>query len=379
MYDPKLRLHTTSTTVASLASSANPVADSPYSTISALFDALSSRAITGNSAKEAIENFLGHHGIAEDPELLQVFLKLVDRNLTAGFASNTLQEVPWPDVPQSPVASSTSNHPLTNSSSSPPPRSLDKFSPALGKTILAEDFPKLFSGKNAGKWYASRKLDGVRCLLVVGFRVNANGQVLINDMTPLSRAGNAFSSLAVLEQEVRAYLPRFLQQSSWLENPMFDAADGSGSRRLVLDGEVCVMRERRPEEKLHLAAPSTSASTLDTDDNLIEDFAATVSTIKRKDFTIPHPVFFLLDIIPSKTFDGLESTTFAQRINDGVELVRYFNAAAQADGKQQVLRKLDQWKVVDIPQLECMVERAAVEGWEGLVIRKDVPYEGKRT
>jgi DNA ligase-1 len=42
------------------------------------------------------------------------------------------------------------------------------------------------------------------------------------------------------------------------------------------------------------------------------------------------------------------------------------------------VRPVLQQKITSRKQLDGMVERAAREGWEGLILRKDAPYKGIR-
>lgn len=92
-------------------------------------------------------------------------------------------------------------------------------------------------------WYASRKVDGVRCLCFIEE----------HDVTFYSRNGKVFETLDVLELDIRNTLPEFVDN-------------------VVLDGEICLV---------------------DEDGN--ENFQDIMKQIRRHDHTIERPKFFVFD------------------------------------------------------------------------------------
>jgi DNA ligase-1 len=153
--------------------------------------------------------------------------------------------------------------------------------------------------------------------------------------------------------------------------------DEGAVKRVVLDGEICVMREKKSQSGKR-AVDETGAGAIWSDSNLEEDFASTVSEIRRgPPFTIPHPVYFIFDILPFGLFDNAKgASTFGQRVADIRNLGDWL--AIQEEDKK-ILRPLAQWEVVDGSEIDSMVARAAEEGWEGLVLRADKPYRGSRS
>jgi len=106
---------------------------------------------------------------------------------------------------------------------------------------------------NTQKWFASHKLDGVRCLAIV----DENGTCNF-----FSRTGKTFDTLDVLRQEI---------ESLNLCN-------------MVFDGEVCIV-----------------------DDNGVEDFQGIMKEIKRKDHTIQNPKYKVFDYLMLEEFDNQKS------------------------------------------------------------------------
>ncbi len=78
---------------------------------------------------------------------------------------------------------------------------------------------------------------------------------------------------------------------------------------LVLDGEVCILR---PAEK---ASPSAikhfdaEAIKENAEHTMVEDFAAVVGLIKRKNYTIPEPAFFPFDLLTLEEFTRWRSAS----------------------------------------------------------------------
>jgi DNA ligase-1 len=159
----------------------------------------------------------------------------------------------------------------------------------------------------------------------------------------------------------------------WLDRDplVVDASAGDGQvtqrpgvlKRLVLDGEVCVLRQ--------------------SDDGFIEDFTAAVSQVRRKDVDVAHPAYFLLDVIPWCEFSAaseiptdqamLKKTTFMERHQRSRTLSEFLGQQAGAG-----VKLVPQVRVDTLSAVEKMVGQAAEQGWEGLVFRADAPYKGNR-
>jgi DNA ligase-1 len=165
-------------------------------------------------------------------------------------------------------------------------------------------------------WQVSRKLDGCRCICII----DNNGEPKF-----FSRSGKEFLTLDNLKPELR---------SLNLSN-------------MVFDGEICML-----------------------DENGDEDFQNIIKEIKRKDHTIENPYYWIFDFLTLKEFqDKTSLTTFNERINNLYNIVE--------DGHQfiGVLQQLD----CDDEVFSRMMEMSKEGGWEGLMLRKNTTYKGKRS
>ncbi len=167
-------------------------------------------------------------------------------------------------------------------------------------------------------WYCSRKLDGVRCLTII----DENGEP-----TFYSRKGNEFTSLGKLVEEIKKL----------------------GLKNMVLDGEMCVV---------------------DEDGN--ENFTAIVSEIKRKDYTVENPQYLVFDLLTLEEFNSKVSTrvlseryTSIKELLDNVEITR--------------IKRVKQVLIADEEELKTLTTMAKDREWEGLMLRKDSTYKGKRS
>ena len=118
----------------------------------------------------------------------------------------------------------------------------------------------------------------------------------------------------------------------------------------VLDGEVCMM-----------------------DDNGNEDFQGIMKQIKRKDHTIENPKYIIFDCMSIEEFDSKEG-----HINLSERLQRLPEEDGVL-GDTKTLSVLDHHLIEDERQLLSMITDADLLGHEGVMLRKNSPYEGKRT
>jgi DNA ligase-1 len=167
-------------------------------------------------------------------------------------------------------------------------------------------------------WFVSRKLDGCRCICII----NEDGEP-----TYFSRAGNEFLTLKNLDAEIISL----------------------GLKNMVIDGEICML-----------------------DANGNENFQGIIKEIKRKDHTIENPFFYMFDILTMEEFINKEGTTPFSVRNvqlDNLFFQREFNH----------IDYLPQTILIDEQMLMFHVTTAKENGWEGLMLRKDAPYQGKRS
>ena len=172
---------------------------------------------------------------------------------------------------------------------------------------------------DADDWYLSRKLDGVRCL---AFFDN------FGTVTFKSRSGKPFDTLGNVAKEL---------EKLKLYNT-------------VMDGEICIV-----------------------DENGDEDFQSIIKEIKRKDHTIENPLFQIFDMISLEDFENKTSREKLSERLDNLWLVmeRLDNLTYS--------RVLEQDVVTSWDQFESKMNLAVQSGWEGLMLRKDDNYKGKRS
>ena len=238
------------------------------------------------------------------------------------------------------------------------------------------------------RWFASRKLDGIRVLTLLDFFVPHDEilPVKFHNATFCSRSGNEFTSLARLEEQLRHLAGYPGMRSLLLAEPEIieDFPDGF-IKRLVLDGEVCHMVPAQGRT-VRIGDDGTGASALWEDDGLVEDFQTAVSMVRRN-ATMEHPLYFVFDVLswaevalggPS-TATGL-GKRFGERVEDTTALVGWLrDAIAGAQGGEPRVRAMIQREVKSKEDTDAMVQRAMDEGWEGLIFRMDKPYKGKRS
>lgn len=197
----------------------------------------------------------------------------------------------------------------------------DKFIPEFS-VALADKYDDKMANKikfNGNEYYASRKADGCRVLTIINS---------LDDIKCLSRAGNEFTTLEKVKEALREILPK-------------------NTRNLVFDGEMCIV-----------------------DENDKEDFTASVSQIKRKNVTIDHPRYMIFDMLTLEEFTDATS----ERIL--VERLDQLNSTIPK--KNKVLAVLEQVPLTQ-ESFEMMQEKVKTEKWEGLILRRNTIYCGRRS
>ena len=184
------------------------------------------------------------------------------------------------------------------------------------EVALSEKFEDKIVAFGKDDWYASRKLDGVRCLIVIDD---------VGKVTCFSRQGKIFETLGRVEEEVATLK---------LKNVVFDC-------------EVCLLN------------------------NGNDDFQGVMKQVRRKDYTIPNPECKLFDFLTMEEFTSKKSKrTFSERFAELPKVVPNGNP---------VLHVLPQTLVKNRKQYDDMMGEATEKEWEGLILRKDTTYQGKRS
>ena len=170
-------------------------------------------------------------------------------------------------------------------------------------------------------WVIERKRDGTRNLCLI----DSNGKVKF-----YSRKGKEFHTLDVLKKELEDFVAL---------HPAY--------KNKVLDGEVCII-----------------------DDNGIEDFQGIMKEITRKDHTIKNPSYCVFDLLDLEDFNkGCSTETYKPRLNKLKTFVKTIKSPHI---------KLIEYAYYTPEVFATWQKKVLDNGWEGLIARKDVPYEGKR-
>ena len=258
-----------------------------YNDLFYLLDALTKRTITGHDAIQYVKGYVQY---IEEWQQDLVFC-ILDKNLKTRTGADLINKAIPKCIPTFKVA-------LANS-----------YDKQKGKVDFNEQI-----------WFASQKLDGVRCLAIVDDTGKCNFY---------SRQGKTFDTLDTLRKEI---------ESLNLCN-------------MVFDGEVCIV-----------------------DDEGVEDFQGIMKEIKRKDHTIKNPKYKVFDYLMLEEFDNQESKrNLSNRLGN-------FNMIYNISVKElKCIDILVQWKVESEEHFQELAELATKNNWEGLILRKDCEYKGKRS
>ena len=199
-------------------------------------------------------------------------------------------------------------------------RSINKVIPGCiptFKVALANNYsPKRVDLENE-EWFGSRKLDGIRCLIrKEGEAINA-----------FSRNGKEIETLGKILEEVKELPGDF-----------------------VLDGEICMV-----------------------DKNGKEDFQGIMKQIRRKDHTIENPKYLIFDYLTLEEFDNAKGE--GNSLGDRLE---YVNSHLINPINAKYIEVIDQEIVKTEERFAEMVKDAEDQGFEGIMLRKNSDYEGKR-
>lgn len=170
-------------------------------------------------------------------------------------------------------------------------------------------------------WYISRKLDGCRCICFYNSP---------NDIKFYSRQGKEFTTLSILKEK--------LSKCNIDNNTVFD-------------GEICIIDEYGNE-----------------------DFQSIIKEIKRKDYTIKNPCYMIFDRLTKNEFEMKEQSQMFDWRQE--RLTEIFNI--NKDILSNNFKYVTQYKYT-IDTLNELKQIANSNNWEGLMFRKNVPFENKRT
>ena len=244
-----------------------------------LLNDLNDRVYTGHDAIAMVNSF-----VLQYPEYEDLIFSIIDRNMELRASASVINKVIPGLIPTFDVA-------------------------------LATKYESKFCDFETEEWLASRKLDGVRCI------IRKEG----DKVTAYSRQGNEFTTLQKVLDDVKLMPGDF-----------------------VLDGEICLM-----------------------DENGNEDFQGIMKQIKRKDHTIANPKYIIFDYLTLEEFDTKQGTTTLED--------RYINLQGCDLTETDTLSLLAQVSISNEQELSDMIADAEANGFEGVMLRKNVGYEGKRS
>jgi len=172
-------------------------------------------------------------------------------------------------------------------------------------------------------WVIERKLDGVRCNVI-----NKDGVIKC-----YSRQGKEITTLDNLIKELEGRLPN----------------------NMVLDGEVCLV-----------------------DDIGLESFQGIMKEIKRKNHTIENSLLLAFDYLTLEAFESKKGTL---KYTDRMEMLKEWYSLIDWGTRNKVAKHISivNYEYYTPEVLKEWNEKVKKYHWEGLIFRKDVGYEGKRS
>lgn len=247
-----------------------------------LLDKLASRELTGYIAASSLEYFINQY-----KEYEEIILRIIDKNLKTKTNTKMINKIWEGLVPEFKVA-------------------------------LAEKYKEK---KLKGKYFISRKLDGVRCIC---YYENYGKSIKF-----YSRTGKEF-----LDKDGNCTLTN-------LYEPLRKVLEGVES--IVLDGEICVVNLEGKE-----------------------DFQKVVSEIRKKVF---HPRYYVFDMLEKNDFEsGKSELRYKERYEKLKEL-------KNKDDKIKVLGQIPMTQ----ESFKNLKEKSREYGWEGLMLRKNTVYKNGRS
>lgn len=285
-----------------LLASGEKTIDQNYGEFHDLLQKLARRELTGGAAVTAVSDLIGQFR-KEDQLYLDCVLQ---HNMKIGITEKSYKQISCP--------------------------SEIRYEVALAKNI------KDVKGVNPldGTYFASRKLDGVRCTCQFTVVNHETSDIIFK-----SRTNHEFTTLDNLKPFIREI------------GSVIDTDD-----TYVFDGECCKI-----------------------DENGDEDFKSIMKEVTKKDYTIEKPSYRVFDFLTLKEFNMVEmSPTFSDRY---VTMVALHQEAMEHSADPRSLffaiQVLHQERIRSKEDYDRWREYVATGNWEGFMLRKDCPYENGRT
>lgn len=281
VYDSSYIFHVTSKNVQKYKKQRQTTTDPVSYDLFHLLQQLSTKTWSGNDALEQVCQFIDTF-----PSFEPCLMNILDKNLKIRLSLTTLQNLY--------------------------PESFPRFHVCLANSYKES----LLTDRN---WYISRKLDGVRCCVLLDVKY---GSISIH-----SRTGKLFHTLGLLESELRKNLHLFHENC-------------------VLDGEII-------------------------DDFEKDNFKNIMEQIHRKNFTMTQFEFRVFDYIPLIDFwKGHCRRSFVTRIE------RIHNILSDGSFHHTKMLPQDPYSKQSFQLWKMKVKD---NDWEGFMLRKNTDWEGKRT
>lgn len=212
--------------------------------------------------------------------------------------------------------------------------------PSVSSSSAKEPAKKKVKTKSSkNDWFVSRKLDGIRCVAIVTY----NQPNDVYDITFYSRKGLEFTSLGKI-------------RTALLESVCKHIDPETRDEGLVLDGELCIV-----------------------DKDGKEDFQSVMRELQRPDHTIANPKYLMFDCLTLTEFNEL--TTEADRIlSVRLEYLKQLLECSEAPKNRLEMVEQHRYTPAIFEEMSKNIQsKTNPEGWEGLILRKDTTYQGKRS
>ena len=269
---------------------------SPFQQMDQLLELMNKRTLSGHEAKNSILEFL-----IENPEMEYFIFACMDKKSSTGLNKSTINKVI--------------------------PGFIEVFEVALAKSFEIERVDL-----ENEKWFLSRKLDGIRCIIEIN--------LLKNTIIAKTRTGNEIKTLSKLNN----ILLDFFQSKS---DKLLEK-----SNIWYLDGEICL---------------DTSIGG--------DDFAGIHKQYNKSNHTIENPYYWMFDFLTEKEFKSKTSTRDLEKRLDFLENV-YDDLNTELTKVSEILEQVE---IKDLKEISDACEKARLEDREGVIVRKNEKYKGKRS
>ena len=257
--------------------------ENKYEDIFVILDELNDRKVTGHNALDLVCNFIENYEKYKD-----IILNIIDKNLEIRMNVKTINSV------------------------------FPKLIPSF-QVSLAELYDKHKKKVSEGTWYISRKMDGIRCIIIIN-----NGTIKC-----YSRLGKELFTLGKIKNEIKKYVLNKLDEN------------------IVLDGELCI---------------------IDKDGN--ENFKEIMKHFRKKNKDIDRPKY--------KVFDCIRYDDFIYGESKEILSDRLKNLEKIIDPRLLTIDILEQKRYTE-ELFNTEWKKSNDSQWEGLILRKDTIYKGKRS